>query len=111
AGESIAGARLSVQVSNATTNGPAIWRTGTSWSESALTWNSGQPARSGTAAVGNFGAMGTGRVATPVSGVTGAGDVSFQLYAETDDGVQFASRESSTTANRPQLVLTVTTGG
>ncbi|MDP9433980.1 MAG: fibronectin type III domain-containing protein [Actinomycetota bacterium] len=108
AGESVAGARLSLQVSNGTTNGPAVWRTGTSWSESGLTWSSGQPTRSGTAAVGNFGSMGTGRIGTSVSGITGGGDVSFQLYAESGDGVQFASRENTTTGNRPQLVLTIT---
>ena len=109
AGESISGARLSLQVTNGTPNGPAVRRTGTSWSESGLTWNSGQPALSSTAAVGNFGSMGTGRLSTALSGITGAGDVSLQLYAEVDDGMQFTSRETSTTADRPQLVLTITT--
>ena len=106
-GESISAASLSLQVTNATANGPAVWRTSPTWSESALSWNSGQPARSGTAAVGNFGSMAAGRVSTPVSGVTGAGDVSFQLYAEVSDGMVFASRETTTAGSRPQLVLTV----
>ncbi len=111
AGESITAANLSLQVTNATTNGPAIWRTSPTWTESTLTWNSGQPARSGTAAVGNYGSMATGRISTPVSGVSTAGDVSFQLYADVSDGMQFASRENTTTGNRPQLVLTITSGG
>jgi fibronectin type 3 domain-containing protein len=108
-GESITAANLSLQVTNATTNGPAIWRTGTTWSESTLTYNTGQPARSGTAAVGNFANMAIGRVGTPVSGITGAGDVSFQLFAEAIDGLDFASRENTTTTNRPQLTLTIRT--
>jgi hypothetical protein len=72
-------------------------------------WNSGQPARTGTAAVGNFPSMGTGRLSTLVSGITSAADLSFQLYAESTDGLQFASRDTTTTANRPQLVLTIST--
>ena len=106
-GESITAASLGVQVSNATANGPAIWRTGTTWSETA-TWNT-QPARTGTAAVGNFGNMAIGRVSTPISGITAAGDVSFQLYGEVIDGLDFASRENATDANRPKLTLTIRT--
>ena len=72
-----------------------------------MTWNTGQPARSGTAAVGNYGAMAVGRVSAPVSGITAAGDVSFQLFADTSDSVQFSSRE--VTATPPQLVVTIRT--
>ncbi len=110
AGESITSAALSLQVTNATTNGPALWRTATSWNESTLSWSSGQPARTGTAAVGNFPAMATGRMSTPLSGITTSGSVSLQLYAESGDGVVFTSRESTTTTARPQLVLTIRTG-
>lgn len=105
-GESITGANLSLNVTNATADGPAIWRTATAWTEGTMTWNTGQPARSGTAAVGNYGAMALGRVSTPVSGVTAAGTVSFQLYADGSDGVDISSRETTT---RPQLVLTIKT--
>ena len=76
-----------------------------------MTYNTGQPARSGTATVGDFGAMAVGRVGTPISGITAAGDVSFQLYGEVIDGLDFASRENATVANRPQLTLTIATGG
>jgi hypothetical protein len=106
AGESIAGAQLSVNVSNATGNGPAIFPTATGWDEASVTWNVGRPARSG-AAVGNYGAMATGRVSTSVSGVTAGGLVSFELAPESSDGVDFASHENATAANRPQLVLTI----
>ena len=108
-GESVAAARLSLHANNATTNGPAIWRTGTDWSETGMTWNSGQPARSGTAAVGNFGTMPTGRVSTPVSGITTAGDVSFQLYAESNDDATLSAREGAS-LTQPQLVLTIRSG-
>ena len=76
-----------------------------------MTWSSGQPARSDSAAVGNFASMAVGRVSTPVSGVSAAGDVSFQLYADVTDGLAFAARESAAAADRPQLVLTITSGG
>jgi Chitobiase/beta-hexosaminidase C-terminal domain len=109
AGESIRAANLSVQVTNGTGDGPAIWRTATTWTESTMTWNTGQPARSGTTAVGNFGNMAIGRVGTAVSGITTAGTVSFQLYADSTDGLDFTSRETATTANRPQLILTIRT--
>lgn len=108
AGEAIVGARLGLRVSNGTSNGPAVWRTATDWNEGTMSWSSGRPARSGTAAVGNFTSMGTGRVSTAVSGVTRAGAVSFQLHAETIDGVVFVSRESTMSSYRPQLVLTIT---
>jgi len=109
-GESITAARLSLRVVNGTSNGPSVWRTDPNWSESAMTWNSGQPARSGTAPVGGFGSMATGRVSTALSGVTAAGPVSVQLYADSSDGLDFSSSEHSTVADRPQLVLTVAGG-
>jgi hypothetical protein len=104
AGERITAARLSLNVNNSTTNGPHVWRTGTTWTEGGVTWRA-QPARTGTASVGNFATMGTGRVSTPITGVTAAGTVSFQLHADVTDGLGFTSRE---TTSRPQLVLTIT---
>jgi hypothetical protein len=109
AGESITAAALSVHVTNGTLNGPAVWRTDPGWAESALTWNSGQPARTGTAPIGNFASVPTGRASAPLSGVTGGGELSLQLYAESSDGLAVASRETTSTANLPQLVLTIST--
>ena len=109
-GERIQSARLSLAVTDETSNGPAIWRTGTSWTESTMTWNSGRPARVGTAAVGNFASMPLGRQSVSVSGVTSTGRVSFELMPESTNLLMFASREDATTANRPQLVLTIATG-
>ncbi len=81
-------------------------RTGTTWTESTLTWNAGQPTRTGTTAVGNFTTMATGRVSTALTGIT-PGTVSLQLHADTTDGLAYASRETTT---RPQLVLTISSG-
>lgn len=110
AGERIQSARLSLVVADETSNGPGVWRTGTSWTESTTTWNSGRPARVGTAAVGNFASMPLGRQSVPVSGVTSSGRVSFELMPEATNLLMFASREDATTANRPQLVLAIATG-
>jgi hypothetical protein len=109
-GESITAASLSLHVSNETSNGPAVFRTDPNWSETGLTWNSPRPARTPTTSVGNFGSMPSATRATiPVSGVTAAGPVSFELQPESSNGVDFRSREYATVADRPQLVLTITT--
>ena len=108
AGETITGAKLSLQVSNGTTNGPALWSTGTDWSESGTTWSTGRPARTGSVPVGNFGSVGTGRIATAVTGLPASGEFSLELAPESNDGMETASRESTTTTARPQLILTVT---
>jgi subtilisin family serine protease len=110
AGETITAARLSLHITNGTSNGPAIWRTATTWNESTLTWNSGQPTRSGTTALGNYASTGTGRTSTALTGIPTSGQLSLQLHADTSDGMQFTSRESTTASNRPQLQLTITTG-
>lgn len=105
-GETISSASLSLQAINGTSNGPRVWRTDPDWVEAAMTWSAGRPARTGSAHVGDFGSMAITRVSTTVSGVTGAGDVSFELAPEVTDGMDFASREAAT-ASQPQLVLTV----
>ncbi len=96
-----------------TSNGPAVWRTANATSATAaesMTWSSGRPARTGTAAVGNFGSSGhDASVSTPVSGV-GTGLVSFELAPESGDGLVFKSREDATSSSRLQLVLTITSG-
>jgi len=108
-GEQISSARLSIQATNGTTNGPAVWRTGATWSETGATWRAGRPARSGSGPVGNFTDVAIARVSTAVDGVIAPGPVSFELSPESSNGMDFASRESGTAASRPQLVLTVTT--
>ena len=107
AGESVTAAALSLSATNGTVDGPKVWRTGTEWDEAALTWNSAPPGRTGSTAVGDFTSVGTGRVSTPLSGSIGPGLVSVELHADSSDSLDFSSREHSTAANRPQLVLTI----
>jgi hypothetical protein len=108
AGQSITGASLSLKPSNGTSNGPAVYLTANGWDESTVDWDD-RPARSGssTTAIGNFGTVGTSRVTTPLSGISGAGEVSFELAPEVTDGMDFASKESTATGDGPQLILTI----
>src|SRR3712207_6858981 len=63
-----------------------------------------QPARSGTAAVGNYGNMALGRVSTPVSGAIASGSTqSFQLFADINDGLTFSSRETRSEEHTSEL--------
>jgi hypothetical protein len=85
-------------------NGPVVYRSGSTWSETGITW-SNRPARiSGVIA-------NKGRIQrrawveyNVTSVVTGNGTYSFVLAADSSDGVKFSSREGGTP---PQLVLTL----
>jgi len=46
------------------------------------------------------------RSSTAITGLSG-GDVSFELFADGTDGLDFAAKEDANAANRPQLVLTI----
>src|SRR3712207_9251425 len=63
-------------VLNASSNGPQVWQTATGWTEGGINWNT-KPARTGTAALFNFGSTPIQRHNVNVlSAVTGAGEVS-----------------------------------
>lgn len=101
------GARLSLNVTEATTNGQAIFRTDTTWDEATMTWNTGRPARTSATTIGNFANMPIARVSTPVTGITTSGDVSFELSPESTDAVLVSSSEATNPDHRPQLILTI----
>lgn len=88
---------------NGTRNGPAVYATNTSWTETGVTWNK-RPARTG-AAVDNKDRLNTETWVeydvTPL--VTGNGTFSFVLVADSRDAVLFSSRQGS---QPPQLVVT-----
>ena len=91
---------------NATVDGPAVYGTSSSWTETGLSW-SNRPARSGgpyddkgAIAIGSF----TEWDVKPL--VTGNGTTSFVLVATSNDGANFASRENGTASRRPQLIVT-----
>ena len=86
-----------------TKDGPALFRAGDSWSESALTW-SNRPARDAQP-VADVGAIPLGTVAE--YDATGAGDRRRdgqpRLVPTFNDNVDFGSREFTEPAKRPQL--------
>jgi acid phosphatase type 7 len=88
---------------NSSTNGPAVYTTGNTWTETGITWNN-RPARTG-GAIDNKGAIDKNTWVeynvAPV--VTGNGTFNFVLVGDSSDEIRFSSRESS---NRPQMVIT-----
>jgi hypothetical protein len=100
----IQSARLRIYVTtNGTRNGPTLYATNTSWTETGITWTR-RPARIG-AVIDNKGSLGTNSWAEydVTSVVTGEGTFSFVLAADSSDGVRFSSRQGN---QPPQLVVT-----
>jgi hypothetical protein len=101
-------ATLRVYVStNASNNGPAVYATDTSWTESSLTWTS-RPART-SGALDNKGSLSkdTWVEYNVTSLVKGNGTFSFALVADSNDAATFSSRQGS---QPPQLVVTAAGG-
>ena len=92
---------------NASNNGPAIYATGISWTESALTWRS-RPART-SAELDNKGSLSTNAWVEydVTSQVQGNGTFSFVLAADSNDAATFSSRQGS---QPPQLVIAAAGG-
>lgn len=108
AGETLAAARLSLWAGDGTLDGPQVWRTGARWEESTMTWRS-RPSRVGSSARGDFAALGTGWAGTTLAGIAPGGVLSLELFAESGDGMWFATRDADRSTRRPRLVLTITT--
>jgi hypothetical protein len=103
---SVASAKLRLHsTSDGTADGPAVYTTGTNWSETTLNWNT-RPAPT-SAATDDKGAIAANSWVeydvTPF--VTGNGTYSFRLATSSTDGVYFSQREASTF--RPELVVTL----
>jgi beta-glucanase (GH16 family) len=101
----IQSAKLRVYAYDGSTNGPAVFKSSNTWSETTITWNN-RPART-SAATDDKGAVSanawTEFNVTPL--VTGNGTYSFILASTSYDGFYMYSREA--TSNKPQLVLTI----
>lgn len=99
----LSGAKLRLHVTDATSDGPALYSAVSDWSESTLTWND-RPARQG-GVVADLGAASVGQVVEyDVSAIVqGDGVYSFALVPTSTSGFAAASGESS---NPPTLVLT-----
>ena len=102
----VTNARLRLYVDDATTDGPAVYGTSSSWTETGINW-SNRPAR-GTGPHDDKGSIALGTTVewnvTPL--VTGNWNVSFALGTTSTNGANFSSRENATVAQRPQLVVT-----
>jgi hypothetical protein len=100
-------AKLRVFAYTASADGPAVYTAGSSWTETAINWNN-RPART-SGPTDDKGAIAANTWlefdVTPF--VTGNGTYNFSLAQTTSDGVDIRSREYTTVANRPQLVVTL----
>ena len=100
---SVQSAKLRLWATSPTANGPSVFTTANTWTETGLTWNNR------TALIG----QGVGKVTTIATStwaefdvssiVTGNGTYNLVLAGTSSDGVDFQSREA---ANKPELVLT-----
>jgi chitodextrinase len=107
----VLGAKLRLYDYNATANGPAVYSTSNDWTESGIFWNI-RPAPTSTAR-DDKGAIAlntwTEYDVTPF--VSGNGTYSFLLATTSADGIDWYSREGTDPSLRPQLVLTLQSGG
>lgn len=100
-------ALLRLWVTNATTNGPAVFLADNNWTETGITWNT-KPARTGSG-VADKGNVPAGWVEFDVTAlVTGNGTFTLSLPPQSSDGLVVSSKESAT--NRPELIVTSSSG-
>src|SRR5829696_2709812 len=95
--------------SSASADGPAVYGTGTGWTESGITW-SNRPART-TAKLADKGAITSNtwlEYDVTGAGITGDGSYGFVVATSSTDGTAFDSREA--TSFRPELIVTSSGG-
>lgn len=109
---SIYRAQLRVYVASGSTNGsvdgPAVYTSGSTWSETGITW-SNRPARS-SSAIADVGAISGGSWVTydVAAAITGNNLRTFALAQGSIDDAAFSSKEGS---NPPQLIITTLQNG
>jgi hypothetical protein len=104
----IQNARLRLyDTTNASDNGPAVYATGTSWTEDGITWND-RPERT-SAELDNQDSISTETWVEydVTAAVSGNGTFSFVLAADSSDAATFSSREG---VQPPELVITLADG-
>ena len=103
----VSSARLRLYAYNGSADGPAVYPTSNSWTESGITWNK-RPARTG-GATDDKSAIATNSWVeydvTPL--VRSDGTYSFNLASTSADDVHVYSREGNNASLRPQLIVTV----
>ena len=96
-------ATLRLYVANGSSNGPAVYATNGSWTESGITFQN-RPAATSTG-LDNKGSLAAGTWVsydvTPF--LSGNGELNLKLVADSSDGTDFSTREAA--ANQPQLVV------
>jgi hypothetical protein len=100
----VSSAKLRVYVTDATRNGPALYTTSNTWTETGITWNN-RPART-SAALEDKGALAASSWVdyNVTQIITGNGTYSFILATDAADLLGLSSREGSAA---PQLVITL----
>lgn len=103
----VTSAVLRLYATNGSANGPSLYPTSSSWTETTITWNN-KPAATG-GAVANLGTFSSSAWVelNITSMITGDGSYDFVLLPDSTDGSSFYSREGS---SPPHLVVTFTTG-
>jgi hypothetical protein len=96
-------ATLRLFVTNGSSDGPGLYGTDNSWTETGITWNNRPAATTGVIANVGSVAAGTWAEYDVTAYVTGDSTYSFVLLPDGSDGIRFESRESSPP---PELVLT-----
>ena len=96
-------ATLRLFVTNGSSNGPSLYATDNSWTETGITWNN-RPAPT-TGALADVGSVAADFWAEYdlTAHVTGDGTYSFVFLPDSTNGVRFDSREGD---SPPELVLT-----
>jgi chitodextrinase len=98
-------AKLRLYATSGTANGPAVYTTAPTWSETGITWST-KLARTSAARDDKADVPASTWVEFDVTPfVGGNGTYSFNLATTSSDGIDFHSRESSSL--RPELVLTI----
>jgi PKD repeat protein len=105
--DSVTSAKLRVHATSGTGNGPAVHTAADNgWSEAGLTWGN-RPARTSTGVDDKASIAADSWIEFDVTSlVAGSGTYTFVLATNSSDGVNLSSREATTSANRPHLVVT-----
>jgi 3-phytase len=103
----VSSARLRLYAYNGSADGPAVYPTSNSWTETGITWNK-PPARTGGATDDKSAIAKNSWVEYAVTPLVGGdGTYSFNLASTSADDVNVYSREGTNASLRPQLIVTV----
>jgi hypothetical protein len=103
----IQSATLRLWVTNGSSNGPSLYLTDNSWTETGITWNNRPSPTSGVIANLDAASANTWAEYDVTSQISGNGTYSFVFLPDSSDGIRFDSREGG---SPPELVLTFASG-